>query len=258
MAAAARPRAGRTTASTIPRSRRPKSLGERSRALRSRRQRRPRTAADPRADAGAGEARDRSRHVRGDLDDAAARQRALRGRPGRRRARASRSRAIRTIGAAISAVNRGFWNFDEIRFDYYRDANSYHEAFKKGLFDVRKEDDPGRWQTAYDFPALRDGRVVKETLHLRPAEAELQFRVQHAPRDLRRHPRARGDRAAVRLRMGQPLDLLRSLPPQRELSSRAPSFPRAAARPMRASARCSRRFPTRCAPTCSTAPGRRP
>jgi peptide/nickel transport system substrate-binding protein len=60
-------------------------------------------------------------------------------------------------------VNRGFWNFAEIRFDYYRDANSYHEAFKKGLFDVRKEDDPGRWQTGYDFPALRDKRVVKET-----------------------------------------------------------------------------------------------
>jgi peptide/nickel transport system substrate-binding protein len=60
-------------------------------------------------------------------------------------------------------VNRGFWNFDEIRFDYYRDANSYHEAFKKGLFDLRSENDPGRWQTAYDFPALRDGRVVRET-----------------------------------------------------------------------------------------------
>ena len=59
-------------------------------------------------------------------------------------------------------INRGFWNFDEIRFDYYRDANSYHEAFKKGLFDLRTETDPGRWQTAYDFPAMRDGRVVKE------------------------------------------------------------------------------------------------
>jgi peptide/nickel transport system substrate-binding protein len=59
-------------------------------------------------------------------------------------------------------VNRGFWNFDEIRADFYRDANSFHEAFKKGLFDVRKEDDPGRWQTAYDFPAMRDKRVVKE------------------------------------------------------------------------------------------------
>jgi peptide/nickel transport system substrate-binding protein len=60
------------------------------------------------------------------------------------------------------AVNRGVWNFDEIRFEYYRDANSYHEAFKAGLFDVRPENDPGRWQTAYDFPALREGRVVKE------------------------------------------------------------------------------------------------
>src|SRR5262249_476875 len=61
------------------------------------------------------------------------------------------------------AVNRGFWNFDELRFDCYRDANSYHEAFKAGLFEARKEDDPGRWQTAYDFPALREGRVVKES-----------------------------------------------------------------------------------------------
>jgi peptide/nickel transport system substrate-binding protein len=60
-------------------------------------------------------------------------------------------------------INRGLWNFDEIRFDYYRDTNSYHEAFKKGLFDVRTETDPGRWQTLYDFPAMQDGRVVKET-----------------------------------------------------------------------------------------------
>ncbi len=60
-------------------------------------------------------------------------------------------------------ANRGFWNFDEVRFDYYRDASSYHEAFKRGLFDLRAETDPGRWQTVYDFPAMRDGRVVKET-----------------------------------------------------------------------------------------------
>jgi peptide/nickel transport system substrate-binding protein len=60
------------------------------------------------------------------------------------------------------AVNRGFWNFDEVRFDYYRDPAAYHEAFKKGLFDLRRENDPGRWQTAYDFPALREGRVVRE------------------------------------------------------------------------------------------------
>jgi peptide/nickel transport system substrate-binding protein len=59
-------------------------------------------------------------------------------------------------------INRGLWNFDSIRFDYYRDGNTHFEAFKKGLYDVRAETDPGRWQTAYDFPALRDGNVVKE------------------------------------------------------------------------------------------------
>jgi len=62
------------------------------------------------------------------------------------------------------AINRGFWNFDQIRFDYYRDVNSHLEAFKRGLYDVRNEHDPTRWQTAYDFPAAREGRVVKEAL----------------------------------------------------------------------------------------------
>jgi peptide/nickel transport system substrate-binding protein len=61
-------------------------------------------------------------------------------------------------------VNRGFWNFDTVRFDYYRDANAHFEAFRKGLFDINVETDPGRWETAYDFPAARDGRVVKEEL----------------------------------------------------------------------------------------------
>ena len=60
------------------------------------------------------------------------------------------------------AVNRGFWNFEELRFDFFRDANSHLEAFKKGLYDLRDETDPGRWETAYDFPAVRDGRVIKE------------------------------------------------------------------------------------------------
>ncbi|HET7850938.1 MAG TPA: extracellular solute-binding protein [Pseudolabrys sp.] len=59
-------------------------------------------------------------------------------------------------------INRGLWNFDEVRFDYYRDGNTYFEAFKRGLYDVRVETDPSRWQTAYNFPAVRERRVVKE------------------------------------------------------------------------------------------------
>jgi peptide/nickel transport system substrate-binding protein len=61
-------------------------------------------------------------------------------------------------------VNRGLYNFDEIRFDYYRDAGSMFEAFKSGLVQLRNEEDPIRWTEGYDFPAVRDGRVVKEEL----------------------------------------------------------------------------------------------
>jgi peptide/nickel transport system substrate-binding protein len=59
-------------------------------------------------------------------------------------------------------INRGFWNFDEIRFDFYRESNSHLEAFKRNLYDIRTEHDPTRWQTGYDFPAVREGRVLKE------------------------------------------------------------------------------------------------
>jgi peptide/nickel transport system substrate-binding protein len=61
-------------------------------------------------------------------------------------------------------VNKGQWNFDEIRFDFYRDGGSYFEAFKRHLYDVRIETDPGRWETGYDIPAVREKRIVKETI----------------------------------------------------------------------------------------------
>jgi len=59
-------------------------------------------------------------------------------------------------------IKRGFDNYDEIRIEYYRDTNSMFEAFKKGLYAVNPEGDPSQWNSAYDFPAVRDGRVVKE------------------------------------------------------------------------------------------------
>jgi peptide/nickel transport system substrate-binding protein len=58
---------------------------------------------------------------------------------------------------------RGFDNFDEIHIDYYRDDNAMFEAFKKGAADIELESDTGRWTSGYDFPAVTDGRVVKET-----------------------------------------------------------------------------------------------
>jgi len=58
-------------------------------------------------------------------------------------------------------VNRGRFNFDEIRVDYFRDASTFFEAFKIGAIDVRIEDDPTRWVDGYRFAAVEDGRVVK-------------------------------------------------------------------------------------------------
>lgn len=61
------------------------------------------------------------------------------------------------------AVNRGMGNFDRLVFDYFRDTNASFEAFKAGLYDVRAEDDPGRWTSEFNFPAVKDGRVRKVT-----------------------------------------------------------------------------------------------
>ncbi len=61
-------------------------------------------------------------------------------------------------------IMRGQFNFDTIRIDYYRDATSMMEAFRKGLFDVRGEANPidaVKWAEAYDFPAVRAGLVKK-------------------------------------------------------------------------------------------------
>ncbi|MBG1231640.1 extracellular solute-binding protein [Aestuariivirga litoralis] len=61
------------------------------------------------------------------------------------------------------AINKGLWNFDTLRFDYYKDANTAFEAFKKGEADIRIENDPIRWATGYDFPAAQNGDVKIET-----------------------------------------------------------------------------------------------
>jgi len=63
-------------------------------------------------------------------------------------------------------INRGLWNFDEIRLDFYRESNAQFEAFKRGLYDFRVEHEPLRWHESYDFPAAKDGRVVRDTIKI--------------------------------------------------------------------------------------------
>jgi microcin C transport system substrate-binding protein len=61
-------------------------------------------------------------------------------------------------------VNRGRFNFDKIRFEYFRDRTASMEAFKAGTYDFREEFTSKVWATEYGFPAIRDGRVKKEIL----------------------------------------------------------------------------------------------
>ncbi len=60
------------------------------------------------------------------------------------------------------AINRGRFNFDEIRFDYFRDTSVLLETFKRGGIDLRLEEDPSRWANSYTGPALTAGRIVKK------------------------------------------------------------------------------------------------
>ncbi len=64
-------------------------------------------------------------------------------------------------------VNIGTNNFQQIRYEYYRDSTVALEAFKGDQVDWRTENSAKNWATAYDFPAARDKKVVKEEFPVR-------------------------------------------------------------------------------------------
>ncbi|QKV20666.1 ABC transporter substrate-binding protein [Oricola thermophila] len=61
-------------------------------------------------------------------------------------------------------VNVGSHNFDRITYTYYRDLNVEFQAFKAGEFDFWLENEAKRWATAYDFPAVQEGKIRREKL----------------------------------------------------------------------------------------------
>lgn len=66
-------------------------------------------------------------------------------------------------------LNRGRNNFDRIRYDSYRDTTVTFEAFKAGEYDYRQEFSSREWANGYDFPAIKNGQVKRETVpHKRP------------------------------------------------------------------------------------------
>ena len=68
---------------------------------------------------------------------------------------------------------RGLLNEGETKYDYYRDETVAFEAFKAGHIDKWTENTAKRWATGYDFPAIKDGRVIKSDIkHNIPLRAQ--------------------------------------------------------------------------------------
>ncbi|WP_119301718.1 extracellular solute-binding protein [Dongia deserti] len=68
-------------------------------------------------------------------------------------------------------INIGTNNYDQVRVTYFQDPEIQMEAFKSGVLDTRpNENSAKRWSTGYEFPAVKDGRVIKEVIpHENPA-----------------------------------------------------------------------------------------
>jgi microcin C transport system substrate-binding protein len=87
-------------------------------------------------------------------------------------------------------VNVGQNNFDEIRYEYYRDATVLLEAFKSDRLDFRTENSARNWAVGYDFPARQEGRVILEEFPFR-ATGVMQAFVLNMRRDKFKDQRVR-------------------------------------------------------------------
>ena len=71
---------------------------------------------------------------------------------------------VKDYWAADLPVKKGQNNFDTIRYDYYRDDTIALEAFKSGEYDIRGEQDIGKWTTQYTGGAFSSGELIKEEI----------------------------------------------------------------------------------------------
>jgi microcin C transport system substrate-binding protein len=71
---------------------------------------------------------------------------------------------VKDYWAADLPVNRGSYNFATVRYEFYRDRDVAFEGFTGKNYLYREEFTARIWATRYDFPAIKDGRVVRETL----------------------------------------------------------------------------------------------
>lgn len=88
------------------------------------------------------------------------------------------------------AVRVGHNNFDEVRFEYFRDSTVMFEAFKGDQVDFRFENSAKNWATGYDFAAVKDKRVIREEFPER-AVGRMQAFVFNLRREKFKDPRVR-------------------------------------------------------------------
>lgn len=73
---------------------------------------------------------------------------------------------VKDYWAADIPVNKGRYNFDLVKYDYFRDESVQLEALKGDVVDVRQETVSKNWVTGYGFPAVQAGYLKKELLDL--------------------------------------------------------------------------------------------
>lgn len=96
---------------------------------------------------------------------------------------------VKDYWAQEHPMNRGRYNFDRIRIDYFRDQTVALEAFNSGKIDLRIEDNPIYWHQGYSSKALNNGQIIqKKYPNLNPQTLSLVFNARHsllADRNLR-------------------------------------------------------------------------
>ena len=97
---------------------------------------------------------------------------------------------VRDWWGADIPVNKGRFNYDEVRYEYYRDSDVALEAFKAGQYDIRLENTAKLWATGYQSPALDKGWIKKEEIPFEGA-AGMQGFVFNTRRSIFEDPRVR-------------------------------------------------------------------
>ena len=169
------------------------------------------------------------------------------------------SSASPTIGARTSTSTSAATTSTSMRFEYFRDSTVAIEAFKADAIDWRTENSAKNWATAYDFPAVKDKRVVQGGIPDPVLRRHAGLRLQHPPAEIRRSARAPRLQLRAQFRGDEQADVLRPVQAHRKATSRAWSWRRADCRRAPSSrswkpcaTRCRRRCSPRPTPTRST------